>query len=315
MMAMAPPDSAGAPRPFSVARAAQHPRLHLAINPQSSEDSLSSLQTRSRRSVQHLRSQSIPVITSLVSPNFSSSSVDSTAYRSPSALKGKRAHLIQEICETERSYARDLALVRDAYLYRIRPDSTHSTVSQGETSDVHSPVTFGPGSRVSVYTYETAETRRSSVSDGLEAGNGGTKASTPTTPDVLSPPGVKLESRTSGYFGDSPGHHAMPPPSAYVHRVDSTGSNPTAAVPLPSSRTSSLPPTAATISPADVKAVFLNLEQLAAFSDDLASAFEAAAGGSGTGHDQLDAATPDDWVGPSQDRLGKAFLAAVSVAR
>ncbi len=289
------------------------PRLHVFTNHKLSETAANTmpsvLASRPRRSIQHLRAQSIPT-GPLVSPNFSSSSIDSMTLRSPTKRMTKRAHLIQEIIETERSFARDLALIRDAYLYRLRPNSAHSSTSHGGVSDGQSPMAFGgPGSRVSIYTFETADTRRSSVSESP-----GVISYTPNSDSGVSFTPGKLGARTSGYFGDL---HSMPPPSAFLpHRTNSSGAGSFSnfTTPQPSPRTSSLPTATAIPAQTDLKTIFVNLEQLAAFSEELCNTFLAARG-DGSGEEVVEEPLPKGITSTHRsDRLGLAFLSAVSIA-
>ncbi len=261
-----------------------------------------SLSPRQSQSSQHLRSQSIPV-GPLASPNFSTSSIDSTTLRSPTRRLTKRAHLLREICATERSFARDLALVRDAYLYRLRPEGTQLSLTGRASSifPVQSPGGISVGSRISTYTFDTADTRRSSVSEG-PLGMTPTSAITPAS-DKHS-----LHTRSSGYFAEQ--FVVMPgvPPAPDVITA------PLVKVPTPqlSPRTTSLPTGISTLSAADVKAVFLNLEDLARFARELADQFDTAKG-DGSGAEVIESTRSSDQASAHEsDRLGKAFLTAVS---
>ncbi|WVQ95442.1 hypothetical protein IAU59_002539 [Kwoniella sp. CBS 9459] len=171
---------------------------------------------------------------------------------SPSIVLSKRTHLINEIATSERNYAKDLALVRDAYMYRfLRPMSTHSS---GENTDA--------SRRSSTYTYQTAETKRSSGHESWAM---------PKSPS---------EGFGFGHFsnGSSSSSFGTPQPSI---KQKSMG-----------------PPVGKPLSPADLKAVFLNLDQLANAADDLATAFEQA-----TGEQQMGREGDD-----GGDRLGHAFV-------
>ncbi|OCF36003.1 hypothetical protein I316_02498 [Kwoniella heveanensis BCC8398] len=171
---------------------------------------------------------------------------------SPSIVLSKRTHLINEIATSERNYAKDLALVRDAYMYRfIRPMSTHSS---GENTDA--------SRRSSTYTYQTAETKRSSGHESW----------------VL--PKSPSEGFSFGHFpnGSSSSSFGTPQPSIKQKTM--------------------APPVGKPLSPADLKAVFLNLDQLANAADDLATAFEQAMGEQQIGREGDD----------GTDRLGHAFV-------
>ncbi|WRT70949.1 uncharacterized protein IL334_007948 [Kwoniella shivajii] len=181
---------------------------------------------------------------------------------SPSIVMSKRSHLIREIASSERSYAKDLALVRDAYMYRfLRPISQSSTVdsvSPGSASDA--------SRRSSTYTYQTAETKRSSGHDSanwIYPGNG------TTTPLPKSP----SDGYNLGYFstpGSSGSSLQKTPQPSFKHHKRSSSSIPS----MP-------PPVGKPLSPADLKTIFLNLDQLASASEELATAFERAMGEEG----------------------------------
>ncbi len=205
----------------------------------------------------------------------------------------KRSHLIREIANTERAHAHDLALIRDAYLLRhLRPASQHSvpdsSTSPGDNSDA--------SIRNSVYTYQTAGTKRSS---GHESLNPPWAASVPVPMTSLSKrsstentPYASLHSSTAA--GSTTSFQFTPQPS-----------------PRQGSRTSSMyggmpPPIGKPLSPADTKNVFLNLDQLAAVADELATAFEAATGEEVFGPG---AVVRGGEVGT--DRLGEVFVSLV----
>ncbi|KAK8850760.1 hypothetical protein IAR55_004680 [Kwoniella newhampshirensis] len=208
---------------------------------------------------------------------------------SPSIVMTKRSHLIREIASTERAYAKDLSLLRDAYMHRfLRPVSQHSTITNGDSSI--SPGNASDASRrSSIYTYQTAETKRSSGYDtpGLSIENKGSTSHLPKSPSD----GLNL-----GYFG-------------------SNGANSAAssqAIPLPSPRKGSRssmntpmmpPPVGKPLSPVDMKTVFLNIDQLAGVADELASAFEKAKGDEETGPGAI---ARDGEAGT--DRLGHTFV-------
>jgi len=168
----------------------------------------------------------------------------------------KRSHLIREIAATERAHANDLALIRDAYLLRqhLRPTSqysvTDSAASPGNISDA--------SRRSSVYTYQTAETKRSSGHESLNPS--------------WSAPLTKVASGENTPYGSISGSTAT---------MSSTSFHTT---PQPSPRNGSRssigmpPPVGKPLSPVDTKNVFLNIDQLAAIADELATAFEGAMG-------------------------------------
>lgn len=203
----------------------------------------------------------------------------------------KRAHLIQEICMTERSYARDLELVRDAYLYRIRPVSQQSNVSSQL-----SPGGLSTTSKTSVFTFETAETSSTSLQDN---------------PIYV---GEK-----SGGFTDTP--------VSEKNDEDKTVEYPEARIPLRTTSTSVIPkdkgfslppvpPRAMTgdvfgaLSATDTKTIFINIEQLASFSHELAETFDRMSG-DGTGR-EVDFPEEGGKTDIETDALGEAFLAVVS---
>ncbi|WWD20923.1 hypothetical protein CI109_105401 [Kwoniella shandongensis] len=205
---------------------------------------------------------------------------------SPSIVMSKRSHLIREIATTERAYAKDLALIRDAYMYRfLRPASRHSTATNGDSSI--SPGNISDSSRPSsVYTYQTAETKRSSGYDspGLAVGMNGSTTPLPKSPS---------DSYNLGYFANSSSSFQV------ISQPSRKGS-----------RSSMPPPVGRPISPADMKTVFMNIDQLASVSDELATAFEKAMGDEETG---LSAIARDGEAGT--DRLGQTFVTMSIKAR
>lgn len=203
-----------------------------------------------------------------------------------------------------------MALVRDAYMLRfLRPASQYSHATSGGAADAsNSPGAFSDRSRrSSLFTYETADTRGTSVQDLASSGNSMyTMSKSPsgmTSGEVLSPNGTHSG---SSYF---------PSPVMSTPPVGSLGSM-SMSTPQPSPRTSSLPQSAwnprstsgTVLSTNDMRAVFLNLEQIAAFADELALAFEEAAGEEMGGP----GAVAREGEGGT-DRLGAAFLAVVSI--
>ncbi|WWD07212.1 hypothetical protein V865_005309 [Kwoniella europaea PYCC6329] len=242
----------------------------------------------------HIHTPEIPLSPALLSsPNVRHSGTTETTLRpllptSPSIVMSKRTHLIREVASSERAYAKDLALVRDAYMYRfLRPASQYST--NGDSSISPSDVSR----RSSVYTYQTAETKRSS---GHDSPNWIFPANGSSTPLPKSP----SDGYNLGYFpnsaaGSSNSSFSMTPqPSLRNHKRSS------------SSMPSMAPPVGKPLSPADLKTVFLNLDQLASAADELATAFEQAMGEEDTG---LAAMVRDGEAG--NDRLGQAFVSMI----
>jgi len=227
------------------------------------------------------RSQTTP----LGGPSLSASATNLPLPVSPVAST-KRSHLLREIVNTERSYANDLALIRDAYLLRyIRPASQVST---------ESTVTFSEQSRrSSVYTYQTAETKRSSgheISSNWIAVSPFQKSPDPT----LGPGGNYFSPMVASSSTSSLAPQAQP-------RKSTSSRNTSGA----SSVGSMAPPVGKPLSPADVRTVFLNLDQLAMAAEEMANAMDKALGEEGgqskTGRD-----------GESgSDRLGEVFVTMV----
>ncbi|KAJ9122482.1 hypothetical protein QFC22_001910 [Naganishia vaughanmartiniae] len=197
----------------------------------------------------------------------------------------KRAHLIQEIWETERMYANDLALVRDAFLYRLRPTSQHSTSSAGATKTGG----LSPDSRRSAFTFETAGTNATSFDSAVRTRDEDDEKAgfaSSAIPLQRSPVGLRLSSSTS-----------LNRSSRSI--ANEKGKDSRKAIDI--------------MAEADVKAIFLNLEQLAAFSDDLAMSFENAIG-DGTGREPIiteNAAAEEIIV----DGLGAVFQNAIPQIR
>lgn len=202
----------------------------------------------------------------------------------------KRAHLIHEIVDTERLYAQDLALVRDAYLYQLRPSSHHSTSSSNASKNGG----FSLDSRQTAYTFDTAGTSATSLDGPVRSSNG----------DFAKVP--------ANAFSET--KNATSPVSARMDSARSDGSsNSTATANVRGSvnrRRTMIPALTDVMSAADIKTIFLNLEQLATFSESLASSFESAVG-DGSGLEPIiteNASTHEIVV----DRLGAVFQAAVS---
>ncbi|EIW69293.1 hypothetical protein TREMEDRAFT_62157 [Tremella mesenterica DSM 1558] len=252
----------------------------------------------------------------LPSADISSPSITPLLPRSPNM--SKRSHLIREIANTERSYANDLALIRDAYLGKnVRPNSQHSTGVDGQSNlgknvrpiSQHSAGTNGESNtspagyisdisrRSSIYTYQTAETKRSSTHENSAAGslailkNGSSNGSLNLQQTNVSkaPNGHSSNSGNHGNLGvgvTSPnvpktsngstpygplGVHATPQQSPRQSSSNSGTST--------TSLTNGMqPPIGKPLSPSDLRAVFLNLEQIAQLAEKLAAEFENAIG-------------------------------------
>ncbi|KAL1412485.1 hypothetical protein Q8F55_000230 [Vanrija albida] len=249
----------------------------------------------------------------------------------------KRAHLIREIANTERAHATDLQLIQQAYVGSyIRPDSHHSIGTNGESSNSsgarvnsqHSQrsSSYGtPGSedarrtsaaesgghrtssheRKSVHERRSGHERRISGHDLTKAFGG-----------LMSP--VFRGNNTPRERGNSDRSIEHTPITGSMASMDTlypSGSS-TAASSLsintpagssprtPTQSEAALlakmgPPVGRPLQPADIKAVFLNLTQLAELSNELAEAFETAMG------------SEEDLVNGSgergSDRLGEVF--------
>jgi hypothetical protein len=188
---------------------------------------------------------------------------------------------------TERSYANDLALIRDAYLLRyIRPTSQVSTSND-------STVTFSEQSRrSSVYTYQTAETKRSS---GHEISSNWIAVS----PFQKSP--IAEHGQSSNYFSPMIGSSPTTSLAPTLARVSTSSRNTSGA----SSTGSMAPPVGRALSPADIRTVFLNLDQLAMAAEEMANAMDKALGEeSGQGKLGRDGES-------GSDRLGEVFVTLV----
>lgn len=196
----------------------------------------------------------------------------------------KRSHLLREIVNTERSYANDLALIRDAYLMRyIRPTSQVSN---------ESTVTFSEQSRrSSVYTYQTAETKRSS---GHEISSNWIAVS----PYQKSPID---QGQGTNYFSPvvaSSSTTSLAPQS----RVSTSSRNTSGASSVRSGNMA--PPVGKALSPADVRTVFLNLDQLAMAAEEMANTMDKAMGDEGQVKVGRDGES-------GSDRLGEVFVTMV----
>lgn len=168
----------------------------------------------------------------------------------------KRSHLLREIATSERAYARDLKLVRDAYmgphLQQFREGSLSSVSSSASVSTTGSD----KSKRRSMYTFHTQSL------------------------SISQTPSVKGEG---------------------LPKSPSEGMN-LALQSAPSSRGTMSPPVGKPLSPADIKVVFLNLDQLAAVAEELATKFEEAVG--------EEEEEGRDGEGGS-DRMGQVFVSMV----
>ena len=253
------------------------------------------------------RSQSTPLVPALhptTYPNgLSPDPGQGFGLGNPNITLSKRAHLIREIVSTECSYANDLALIRDAYLTRyIRPTSLAST------NDSTAPASSETSRRSSVYTYQTAETKRSS---GLDL---------PLLPESKSPAGEYPSSTSLTPQGGTQGYF---PPGAGAGLGGMVSSMSTSSLAVaggagtPSMRTASgsssigsmAPPIGKPLSPADVRNVFLNLDQLAIAAEEMANAMKAGMGDGNTGQ----MVGRDGETG--NDSLGEVFVNLVSHTR
>lgn len=230
----------------------------------------------------HQRSNSQPL------PMLVAGTAGSTV--SPAPITSKRAHLLHEISTTERSYAADLALVRDAYLFRIRPSSqTESTTTDGNTT---LPTTSG-SNRSSMATIDTAHT---SVEGGTDDGRGDRKSKVSTGSADRSSPSNDSAGQSIVLLTGAGLVVDIPPPkssaASTAPSLNGVSASPSSYFPSPASPRSATaasqrsfgsghgPAPAPTIrsplSPADVRAVFLNLEAVAALAHEFASLLEAA---------------------------------------
>ena len=259
---------------------------------------------QSRPPMVHSRSQSNPV-SPLVNVNESSTLLSPTSL-TPTTRMSKRAHLIHEICSTERSYAQDLALIRDVYLNKLGPSSAHSTNSTlaSKGSGWTSPgVEYSGGSRLSAYTTETSITGRtaygSSLSNSSRQDLGSPNDHYPIPGNTTRPDYGRSSSMNSNATSTA---GVRPMSGIYSSSLESAQ-----AIPAPRSRLN----LAEVLSPSDVRTIFMNLEQLAAFADDLAITFERALGDA-SGSETIMKEGQEDLT---SDRLGEVFLNVVCVHR
>jgi hypothetical protein len=255
----------------------------------------------SRPPMVHTRSQSSPVSplinVSEASPLYSPSSM------TPTTRMTKRAHLIHEICSTERSYANDLALIRDVYLLKVGPSSAQSatTTFLSKSSGWTSPGEHSGGSRLSAYTIDSTMTSRTTPESSMHAGSkqdlGQVYDSSGPNESTVRPEMGRSASITSN--GAWPGGSAKRRSGMYSPSIESTQ-----AVPAPRRRHT----VSEVISPSDTRTLFINLEQMAAFADELATAFEKALGDA-TGAEPILKEGQEDLI---SDRLGEVFVSVVS---
>ena len=231
--------------------------------------------------------ENVPLLPSAMtrSPTAPSLSL-SPASPKPVTTRSKRSHLIREIAATERAYATDLALVRDAYLTRYQ--RTVSTSSLGD-----SPV---PSASTNTLQISPSNSRPNSQVVEANAPIGSMTSSMPRTPSG------DAQSSTLGYFT---------PASTFTAGSSTTSFHNTSSAPFPWESTRSSVLTSASsvgstvgkpLSPADVKVIFSNLELLTAGAEDMATALEKAVG-------EQDTKVREGEGG--DDRLGEAFVAIV----
>lgn len=170
------------------------------------------------------RAETSTALSSFLTPSSTTSAATSGV--------SKRSHLLREIATSERAYARDLKLVRDAYmgphLQQFREGSLSSVSSSASVSTTGSD----KSKRRPMYTFHTQSL------------------------SISQTPSVKGEG---------------------LPKSPSEGMN-LALQSTPSSRGTMSPPVGKPLSPADVKVIFLNLDQLAAVAEELAMKFEEAVG-------------------------------------
>lgn len=226
---------------------------------------------------------------------------------SPAPITSKRAHLLHEISSTERAYATDLGLVRDAYLFRLRP--TSQTDSTNTTDGNTTQPTATSSNRSSMATYDTGRTsvegtddgradRKSKLSTGstdrVSLGNDSTGHSTSSlagTGDEPLKSSAHSVAPSLGGMSASPSSYFPPPSPRPVTMVsqNSFGSGNGSATPSMAQ---------SPLSPADIRAVFLNLESVAALAHEFATLLEQA--GSPASEEA------------GKDMIGEIFLTMVS---
>lgn len=246
----------------------------------------------------------------------------------------RRAHLIREIAHTERTHANDLALITDAYVGRVlRTDSGLS--SQGSTaveadSNASTPGASTPG--VEAVQPQRGHARRPSY--GLAADeHGRVEGKRHHQERRMSGQDSAWAQAWSGLMSpvlkspkEREGHHQGNGSMDGMYQSSAGGSSSSFQMvtpPVQSPANSSAPASASTnngftrlggimnpqsgkpLSSWDIKAVFLNINELAYISDELAKEFDQAIGDADS-----DSGTPGvDSVG---DRLGEVFMKMVS---
>lgn len=247
----------------------------------------------------HTRSQSSPISPFVNVP----SPLPSPTSMTPTTRMTKRAHLIREICSTERSYANDLALIRDVYLLKVGPSSAQSPTSTflSKSSGWTSPGEQSGGSRLSAYTIESSLTSRTTYESSTHTTSKQdlNDIATPNDGTVRPDFGRTASTNSNGAWqGGS---------VKRMQGLTSPSSDTTQAIPTPRRRHT----VSDALSPLDTRAIFINLEELATFADELATAFEKALGDA-TGAEPILKEGQEDLV---TDRLGEVFLTVVSTCR
>lgn len=263
---------------------------------------------------------------SMVLPSLPSSPIGgpSASASTSTAALSRRAHLIREIANTERAHATDLALIRDAYIGRespligreSRPDSQHSTNTQHSSGNGDSAASTpalvdsrpGHARRNSSYGMPIEELRRPSIpteSKRHERRMSGQDAWPTPWNGMKSPVRKTTLLNTTG--GQNGSFDTLVSPAASSSSI-SSAVFPSPRFPTPQSSTSlsSLNRAGRPLPTPDIKAIFLNLTQMAAVADELATEFEVALG-----------ALDDESLSyeGGSDRLGEVFCSKVSLYR
>lgn len=196
----------------------------------------------------------------------------------------KRAHLLHEIHSTERSYAQDLALVRDAYIHRLRP--TPTTSSRNSMVNTDSTLLDDQGLAGDRKSNLPDRTGKTSAPGNLSLGFASAGASHSSLLPPFSPEGARspltasdAASITSNSYFSSYGtvsspRSALSPGSHFVGVSGGMAVGP--------------------LSAGDARAVFLNVEAIATLAEEFASVLEKMA------------AQPQ-----GEDMMGEAFLTMV----
>lgn len=241
----------------------------------------------------------------------------------------RRAHLIREIAHTERTHANDLALITDAYVGRVlRNDSglssQGSTTVDGESNASTPGVDYRefrgharrPSYGLSADEHGRMENKRQLHQERRLSGHDSAWAqawSGLMSPVLKSPKDRDAQSHgngsVDGMYQSSAGGSA-----SSFQVVTTPGQSPqNMSTPTSASTTNGFtrlggimnPQSGKPLSSWDIKAVFLNINELAYISDELAREFDQAIGDMGS-----DAGTPGgDSV---TDRLGEIFMRHVS---